>query len=258
MIISRVIILLFASLVFFTVKPSLANKTIVSIDIYAVKGHLMPYKGTQSDLSATLYLKLNEKSFRPFLRRVYTNYQYKNETNVLPITVDDERNTLGLGIDYIINDYLKIRFIKEDVVNKNANTKYLQDSYGLIYNQFISLGVVDLNNYLEAFNIPRFSPDSFDLFARIQVLKAFYLSNTEDDSNSLYPFIQYKIKSNDNAVFGVSGSQLTAGLGYKYYNKNWSNGTLAFLTEAHSVAYQSTFYNGEWAQILVALQYTYN
>ena len=251
--------LLFAGLVVLAATPSLANQTKVSVDVYAVTSHLMPYKGTQSDLSATLYLKFRESSFRPFLRGVYTKYQYKNETAAVPVTVDDERKAAGGGIDIILNDYFKIRLLSEYIMNKTASTQYSQESYGLIYNQYLNLGnTLNLSNYAEAFSIPRFSSQTIDLFARFQLLKPFSFASAEDYSNAIYPFLQYKVKSNDNAVFGVSGNQFSVGLGYKYYNKNWAAGTLAFLAEAHSVAYQSTDYNGEWAQMLVALQYTYN
>lgn len=250
--------LLFATLVLFAATPSFANQTKVSVDLYAVTSHLMPYKGTQSDLSATAYLKLGESVFRPFLRGVYSKFQYKNETAAVPVNVDDERKAAGGGLDIYLNDYVRIRLLSEYITNKTANTQYSQESYGLIYNQYLSTGAFDINNYAEAFSIPRFSSSGFDAFARIQLLKPFIFSTSESYSNTIYPFFQYKTKVNDNAIFGVSGSQLSAGLGYKYYNKNIASGTLAFLAEAHSVAYQSLDYNGEWAQMLVALQYTYN
>lgn len=258
MISSKVKTLLFAGLVLFVVNPSFASQTKVSVDLYAVTSHLMPYKGTQSDLSATAYLKFGENVFRPFLRGVYTKYQYKNETAAVPVNIDDERRAAGGGLDINLNDYLRIRLLSEYITNKSANTQYSQESYGLIYNQYLSTGAFDINNYAEAFSIPRFSSSGFDAFVRIQLLKPFYFSTSEKHSNAIYPLLQYKTKVNDNAIFGVSGSQLSAGLGYKYYNKNWNSGTLAFLAEAHSVAYQSINYNGEWAQMLVALQYTYN
>lgn len=255
---TKVKTLLFASLVLFAVTPSFANQTKVSVDLYAVTSHLMPYKGTQSDLSATVYLKFGDSAFRPFLRGVYTKYQYKNETVAVPVTVDDERKAAGGGLDIILNKYLRIRLLSEYINNKTANTQYSQESYGLIYNQYISTAAFDINNYAEAFSIPRFSSSGFDAFARVQLLKPFYFSISETHSSAIYPFVQYKTKVNDNAVFGISGSQLTAGLGYKYYNKDLAAGTLAFLAEAHSVVYQSIDYNGEWAQMLLALQYTYN
>lgn len=232
--------------------------TSLTLDLYGSSGSLMPYKGTQSDLTATVYLNYGNKVLRPFLKAGYSKFDYKTETNNTITTVNDERKAAGGGLDLVLNQYVKIRFISEYVTNKNSGQQYSQESIGLIYNQYLNLGALDLNNYAEFFNIPRFSSTSVDSFARFQLLKPFVLSSDEDSSNTLYPFLQYKIRGNDNAIFGVDGSQMSAGLGYKYYDKSWQGGSFAFLAEAHSVVYQSSNLNGDWAQYLLAVQYIFN
>ena len=239
-------------------KAHTTDKIHLSLDLYAVHSSLMPYKGTQSDASATLHLNFANSRLKPFLRAVMTNFNYKDESVLPNLQVNDERKAAGGGLDIDLNAYVKIRLLSEYIMNKNANTQYSQDSYGLIYNQYLSLGALDLNNYAEVFQIPRFSRETIDLFARFQLLKPFYISSSEESSNVLFPFLQYKLKENDNAIFGISGNQLSVGAGYKYFNKNIAGGSAAFLIEGHSVAYQSTNYNGDWLQVLAAIQYIYN
>lgn len=223
-------------------------------DMYASYTHLMPYEGAQSDLSVTLYGEYNDNRLVPFVRGLLTNYHYKfpGAANYL----DDNRSSAGLGVDFRILDSLRFRFIMESIHNDLANTTYGQDSYGFIYNQYIELPGFELNNYAESFYIPRVAKGSMDTFARVQVLKSYYFTRTPVSSHALYPFIQAKVKVNDDANFGLSGQNASVGAGYKFYavNEVKSNSFSAVL-EGHSVFYQSSDFNGEWFQVLAALQW---
>lgn len=227
----------------------------LSVDLYGVQTNLMPYKGYQNDLMATVYLKYGEFPLIPFLRHVETHYYYLIET---PPTnenyTSDRRLASGGGLDLKFNNYLKFRYIVESVDNKLSNTSYTQESYGLIYNQYLSFKYAEFNNYLETFLIPRVDNNSPDTFLKIQMLKSFYLSQSNHFSNVMYPFLQIKVKSNDNANFGVSGESANLGAGYRFYGVNDTKDSFAFVLEAHSVFYQSEKLNGDWLQMMAAFQ----
>lgn len=223
-------------------------------DFYASYTHLMPYQGTQGDVSVTLYADYDDYRFVPFIRGLFTNYHYKlpSATNYL----DDNRSSGGLGFDYRIFDSLRFRFIWESIHNDLADTTYSQDSYGFIYNQYIELTGFELNNYAESFYIPRVTKDSMDTFARVQALKSFYFERTPLFSHALYPFVQFKAKVNDDATFGLSGQNASVGAGYKFYSTNESlSNSFSATVEGHSVFYQSKDFNGDWFQVLGALQW---
>jgi hypothetical protein len=99
--------------------------------------------------------------------------------------------------------------------------------------------------------------EKIDTFFRVQALKSFYLTRSNESSNTLFPFVEVKGKYNDDAVFGVSGENANLGAGYKYFRK-YDSSTFAFVLEAHSVFYQSQNFNGDWVQGLAAIQWLIN
>lgn len=226
-------------------------------DIFGSHNNLMPFKGYQDDLSATLFFSYDDSRFRPFLRSLTTNYYY-----VFPDYdnhVTDYRTAHGFGFDYFLADYLRFRVIQEKIQNRLYDTKYVQHSYGFIYNQYLEFSQFDMNNYLESFYIPRFSENSADSFFRMQILKPFYLSYDDRASNSFYPFAQFKSKINDDAIFGVYGSNASVGIGYKIYVSTEGGGHgFSAVFEANSVFYQSKNFDGDWVQALAALQWLVN
>lgn len=250
----------------------------ISTDLYAVQTNMMQYKGYQNDLSATLYFKYEDYKLIPFLRHVLTNYYYLDErvrgTNGTIDYTSDRRRATGGGIDYQFNSYLRLRLITESIDNKLYRSHYTQESYGLIYNQYLNPGYIEFSNYLETFLIPRVSSNKLDTFLRIQAFKSFYFKSGLAFSNAIYPFVQVKAKFNDDANFGISGQNLSVGGGYKFYGTNNStpnsvgikNATLkngsvkssedcfAFMIEAHSLVYQSKDFNADWSQIMAVLQ----
>ena len=232
----------------------------LAVDLYAVHANIMPYKGYSNDLMATVHLKYNDWKLRPFVRYVYTDYHFLNTLPPGNTTyTDDTRKAGGIGLDYFFTDYFRARFIYEAIDFKLSNQNVNQESLGLIYNQMISLGSFVLNNYAEAFYIPRLSNDNFDNFLRVQALVPFDIySDKLEFSNTLYPFAQVKIRANDNYVFGLSGSNMSLGLGYKFYDVLSNVSNFSLLLEGHAVVYQSSNLNGDWAQALLALQYLYN
>lgn len=234
----------------------IAGKINISADLYAVQANLMPYKGYQNDISTTVYAKYSDYRLMPIIRYLITNYYYLNEL-VPPnntIYTSDRRTAVGAGLDYKFNDYLKFRYIVESIDNKLSKKSYTQESYGLIYNQYLEFKYVEFNNYLESFLIPRVSSKNLDTFFRIQALKTFYLNRTANSSNVIYPFVQTKVKVNDNVNFGVSGQNGSLGAGYRFYGVNDTKDSFAFVLEAHSVFCQSKDLNGDWSQVLAALQ----
>lgn len=231
------------------------EKMNVSYDLYGVQTNLMPYDGYQNDLAPTAYFRFSDSNIIPFARYVVTNYYFLNST--FPpgnrVWTTDRRAALGIGLDYRYNDYLKFRLIIESIDNK-GRANYTQDSYGVIYNQYLGFTHFDLNNYLESFFIPRVSSKSVDTFFKSQALKPFDLSRTLTESNVVYPFVQVKVKINDDNNFGVTGQNLSVGPGYKYYSVNSQKDSFAVVVEAHSVLYQSKNFNGDWLQLMAAFQ----
>ena len=250
--------------IFLTVVASLANAhsrendgLTVDSDVYASHTNLMPYRGYQDDLSATLYLRYGDNKLMPFVRALGTNFNYlaPPATNY----ISDFRTAYGIGLDYKLYDFLRFRIIEEQVHNKLANDTYKQDSYGIIYNQYLEFTFFDLNNYLETFYIPRFSIGSASTFVRIQAVRNYYLSYDSTASNAAYPFIQWKAKFNDDAIFGIPGQNASIGGGYKIYVTS-DNKKINFsaLIELHSIFYQSKDFEGDWVQSLAALQWMIN
>lgn len=227
----------------------------IGVDFYGSQTNLMSYDGNQNDFITTLYGRLPDSQFVPLLRYVVTNYYYLNRgtTNNL-IWTSDRRTAVGLGVDYKFNNYLKFRFILENIDNKIPGTAYTQDSYGLIYNQYAEFEDFELNSYLESFFIPRVSRRTIDTFVKVQALKSYYISRSASASNVVFPFAQVKIKVNDDANFGISGQNLSIGPGYRYYTVNSKKDSFAFVAEIHSVLYQSKDLNGDWMQMQAAMQ----
>lgn len=232
------------------------NTVNFSADFYGSHVNLMPYKGSQQDLSATLYAQYADYPVLILARYVHTNFYYLNEAGGNISYTADRRIAAGLGLDIKVNSHLKIRFISEQINSKLANLMVNRVSYGLIYNQYSDLGIFELNNYLEAFYIPSLS-EKVDTFFRVQGLKSFYLTQAEYSSNTIYPFAQVKTKYNDDSIFGISGHNISLGGGYKYIFQKEDSG-FSFLLEAHGVSYQSRDLNGDWAQALVAMQWLIN
>lgn len=227
-------------------------------DVYASHSHLLPYKGYQDELNATIYLKYSNFILVPFIRGV--NSQYYLSEGILSNAnyTSDTRTAIGAGLDLNINKYVKIRYVSDKVTNKFTSSNTSQDSFGLVYNQYLSFGAFDINNYLESFYITTAGSNAPDTFARIQILKGFTLNEAKTSSHVVFPLLQLKVKKNDNVLFGVSGNNSSAGLGYKYFNKTSEVSSLALVVEAHSLMHQSADFNSDWNQAFVALQYLFN
>lgn len=228
----------------------------VGADFYAAQVSLMPYEGYQNDIITTLYVRHDGYKLVPFVRYVIGNYYYLNKQGPVNNTIwtSDRRTATGFGVDYKYNNYFKFRVLLESIENKTPHSTYTQDSYGLVYNQFEEFSFLELNAYLEAFYIPRVSRKTVDTFAKVQAQKSFYLSRTAAASNSIFPFMQFKTKVNDDSNFGVSGQNISVGPGYRYYAVNSVKDSFAFVAEIHSVLYQSRDLNGDWLQMLAAVQ----
>lgn len=224
-----------------------------SADLYASHEHIMQYKGQVNDVAATLYVQQNDFFIKPFLRASASQYDFDNSVAL----TDHSRNSVGIGLDLIINKHLRIRLLDEQVYNGFTGQSYNQDSYGIIYNQYIGFDYIEFNNYAESFLIPRISSNKMDTYVRIQALKSFYLKSDLEHSHIVYPFAQFKAKFNDDQNFGLRGNSISTGAGYKYFRKFNDRNSLAFLLEGHSVVYQSKDFNGDWTQAFVAIQYRY-
>ncbi|MCC2679446.1 MAG: hypothetical protein K0R29_2022 [Pseudobdellovibrio sp.] len=226
----------------------------IDADIFGSHNNLLPFKGYQDDLSASIFFSYDDGPLRPFVRSLTTNYYYVFPN--MDSHVTDFRKAVGGGFDYHIADILRFRYIQEKVENRLAQTEYIQNSYGFIYNQYLEFSEFDMNNYLESFYIPRFSDNSADTFFRMQLLKPFYLSYDERASNTFYPFAQFKSKVNDDAIFGVYGSNASVGVGYKIYASTEGGGHgFSAVFEANSVFWQSKDFDGDWVQALAAIQW---
>ncbi|MGZ3726457.1 MAG: hypothetical protein ACXWQQ_11685 [Pseudobdellovibrio sp.] len=229
----------------------------LNTDFYAAHTDILPYKGYQDDISATFSLPYRNSKLVPIARALWSSYNYQ----VPPSTdhLNDQRTALGLGLDYKLTDYLWLRVLFENVHNKDAGDTYNQDSYGVIYNQYLDFHWFELNNYLEAFYIPRFSRETADTFLRVQALKSFDITRSSTTSNVVYPFVDFKAKFNDDEIFGVTGQNASVGAGYKFYNTNkLQTDSFAVVFEGHSIFYQSKNFNGDWFQAMVVLQWTIN
>lgn len=225
----------------------------LSADVYASYDHIMQYRGQVNDVAATLYVQHNDFFIKPFIRASASQYNFSSGVAF----TDYSRSSLGIGLDLIINKYLRLRLLDEQVYNGLTGTSYNQDSYGIIYNQYIAFEYIEFNNYLESFLIPRISSNKMDTYVRVQALKSFYLLADLNYSHVVYPFAQLKAKFNDDQNFGLSGNSVSTGIGYKYFKKINDKNTLAFLLEGHSLVYQSRDFNGDWMQIFAAIQYRY-
>ncbi len=78
-------------------------------DIYAVHNHLLPYKGTEDAIAGTLYLHFGESRLVPFVRGTYSGYYYLNELGGNQAYTSDNRSGFGIGLDYNITSYLRVR-----------------------------------------------------------------------------------------------------------------------------------------------------
>lgn len=222
-------------------------------DVYLSHDHIMQYKGQVNDLAVTVYAQHNDFFIKPFIRASASQYSFSSGAAFS----DHSRSSIGIGVDLIINKYLRIRLLDEQVYNGLTGMSYNQDSYGIIYNQYIGFDYIEFNNYLESFLIPRVSAGKMDTYLRVQALKSFYLKSDSEHSHAAYPFAQFKAKFNDDQNFGLSGNSVSTGIGYKYFIKFDDRNSLAFLLEGHSVVYQSKDFNGDWAQVFAAIQYRY-
>lgn len=224
-----------------------------SADLYLSHDHIMQYKGKVTDVAATIYAQHNDFFIKPFIRASTSQYNFSSG-----VTFSDySRNTIGIGLDLIINKYLRIRLLDDQVYNGLTGQSYNQDSYGIIYNQYIAFEYIEFNNYLESFLIPRISSGKIDTYLRVQALKSFYLKSDTEHSHVIYPFAQFKAKYNDDQNFGLSGNSISTGAGYKYFKMLNDRNSWAFLLEGHSLVYQSKDFNGDWIQALAVIQYRY-
>lgn len=254
---SKIIFLLCLTVLGTNVKADEQSEIHFSGNIYGTHTNLMPYKGYQDDLSITASAQDSDFPLLVFARLLSTNYHYLIDTipNNTAYT-NDSRLAFGLGVDLKLNDYFTLRLISEQVKNKLYDQSYNQPSYGVIYNQYIGFGYFDLNNYLESFYIPRIS-SKVDTFFKVQALRSFYITQSNESSNVVYPTLQLKAKYNDDSVFGVSGQNISAGVGYKFYQV-LDKDSVSFLVEGHSILFQSHDFNGDWFQALAAIQWLIN
>lgn len=229
----------------------------LSINTYASHSRLMPYKGYQNDLSVTAYIKFEDWRVSPFLKTSVTEYRYQLSEGAVDTT--DHRYAFGGGLDYKIYNFLKARLIFESITNESNPSQYNQDSYGLIYNQYLEFSAFQYNGYAESFYIPRVSTQGMDTYLRLQILKGYDLYRADQSSHVIYPFLQLRAKENDNALFGITGSNFSGGLGYKFYTRSQhETNEISLLAEGHSVFYQSKKFNGDWLQALIVLQWIIN
>lgn len=242
----------------YLLAPALAQQQSLDLDLYATRSHLLPYKGIQNEVSATAYWNYSD-SILPFIKTVYSQYDYTQESTASAVsnTINDSRTSAGIGIDLKIINSIKLRYSADYIKNKVSTKSYTQESFGVIYNQYISYADLDLNNYAESFYIPAINKNQLDSFFRFQALKNYYFSQTKTDSNSVYPFLQIKGKINDDNQFGISGTNGSLGIGFKYYNQLNSDSSIAVLAEAHTLIFQTKNLNSDWNQAFLAIQYLY-
>ena len=229
----------------------------VAFDISGTRSGLTTYKGYSDDFSAYAKLKYKNWLAQPFARTTSNSYYYLDES--IPGNNSfsrNERNAIGFGVDIFLNKYMRFRYLHDWINNKTSDSRYTQDSYLFVYNQYIDLEQIELNNYLESVIVPRYS-NVVSTYLRIQALKTFYLARDIKYSHSFFPFAQLKLKNNDEEFFGKSGNLVSAGLGYKYYSIPNTQDSLTLLLEGHSVIHQSTNFHSDWFQILAVIQYLY-
>lgn len=212
--------------------------------LYSSQSHILQHSGTQQEATATLWYKQSDFKLQPFLRSSWSHG-----------TGLELRHGIGLGADYLLHDTLRLR-AQYELLQSDLTGYSKRDSYGLIYNDYLDLKYFELNMYIETFYMPLISKQSLDSFFKIQAIKGFYFLRETNYTQSLYTFAQVKAKENDERNFGLSGQQLSAGVGYKYFNVNSSH-KFSFLVEAAFLAYQSKNFSGDWLQIFAALQYNY-
>lgn len=230
----------------------------LSADLYASHSNLTTFKGYQDDASLTLKLKYTDFMLQPFAKVSTSHYYYLDERIANNTSYSSEhRNEWGLGLDLVLLPILKIRYIYEFGTNLVTSRNYQQDSFIIIYNQYIDFTAFQLNNYLESAIFPRLSTNKFNTYARVQALKTYDLSRTIDTSHVVYPFLQVKFRDNEEELFGFSGHSESVGLGYKAYSKFSAETSGAFLLEGHSVVHQSENFNGDWLQVLAVIQLSY-
>lgn len=230
----------------------------LSTDLYGSHTDLMTYKGYQNGLSATFKLKYPDFMLQP-LAKVSTSHYYYLDERILNNTSysAEHRYAYGLGLDIIFTNYLKLRLLGEVVTNQVSNRTYQQDSIIVIYSQYLDYPAFQLNNYLEAAMLPRLSTNKFNTYLRMQLLKTIDLNRTNEVSNSVYPFVQFRARDNEEQLFGASGFNTSAGVGYKHFSRHDGKRNFSFLIEAHSIMYQSKEFFSDWAQALAAIQYTF-
>ncbi len=159
----------------------------------------------------------------------------------------------------MFNDLFRFRAVVESIRDDLTSVTYTQDSYGLIYNQYADFSYFEINNYLESFYIPRVSKGTLDTFFKVQVLKSFYLNQTPEMSQGLFPFVEVKAKLNDDVNFGQTGHNGSAGLGYKFFGVTpGGSSNFSVVIEGSSIFYQSKNFNGDWFQSMVAVQWVIN
>lgn len=229
-------------------------------DVFASHNHLVTYKGTQDDISATFKLKYPDFRIQPFARLSASNYSYLNESIIGNTEYTDEhRQSAGIGLDfYILLPILRLRYIAETITDKVSNSTHQRESYVFIYNQFIDLQIVQINNYLESSIIPKLSSEKFNTYFRTQIFKPFDITRSADSSNVYYPFVQLKIRDNEEQLFGASGNLTSVGLGLKNYTRLNGRSSISFLLEGHTVVLQSKEFNSDWNQLVAVAQYSFN
>jgi|GEM_PF-4194030 len=229
----------------------------VAVDMSGTHSDLTTYKGYSDDFSAYVKFKYKDWFVQPFLKASSGSYYYLDERIVGNTSYSrNEKNGIGFGVDIFLNKYIRFRYLHDWFNNKTDQTNYEQDTYLLIYNQYLDLQAFEVNNYLESVIVPRYSMKA-STYLKTQALKSYYIARDPEYSHTLYPFAQLKLKNNDEEFFGKSGTLVSVGLGYKYYSKPQVQSTLAFLLEGHSVVHQSIDFNSDWFQILAVLQYTF-
>ena len=153
-------------------KPVVQQKGFnFTADFYGSHSSLMQFKGYQDDLSASLYLQFLPYRLVPFLRFLTSTYYYTPPGATESIS--DRRVAVGGGFDYRFTDWLRFRAMTEEINDKVAARTRQQESYGLIYNQYLQLGWLEMNNYAEAFYIPKLSDDKLDTFASVTLFHTF-------------------------------------------------------------------------------------
>lgn len=238
-------------------KPAVKEKGLYfTADFFGSHSSLMQFKGYQDDLSASLYLQYRPFPLVPFLRFLTSQYYYTPQGAT--DSISDRRISAGGGFDLRFTDWLRFRAMTEQINDKVAATTRQQESYGLIYNQYLQMGWLESNGYAESFYIPKLSNEKLDTFASLTLFHTFYLNAAVNSSHSLFPFVAGRVRVNDDAIFGLSGSNATAGAGYKYYHTSGKDNNFAIVLTGHSLIYQSKDFDGDPTQVQAAIQWQTN